>query len=109
MILDTHLENLGAKRLSPMVRVNTAKEDVFDSLEAWLAEQLWPALSVGEELQANSVRNNDARLKFIVCERSTLNNNARKGFHSAVVTETRLLSNPGVATHRASFASRNLV
>lgn len=99
MILDTHLKDLGAKKLSPMGKVNTAKDDVFDSLEAWLAGNLWPALSVEDELQADSAQD-DARLKVIVGERPALNKNARKGFHSAVVTETRLLSSPGVAQKR---------
>lgn len=97
--LDTHLEKLGAKRLSQMGRANTAKDDVFDSLEAWLAGQLWPALSAERAPQSDSIRN-DTRLKVIVGEQPLRNNTPRKGFHAAVVTETRLLSSPGVTQKR---------
>lgn len=97
--LDTQLEKLGAKRLSPMGRANTAKDDVFDSLEEWLAGQLWPALSAEEEPQSDGARN-DTRLQVIVGEQPPHNDTPRRGFHAAVVTETRLLSSPGVAQKR---------
>lgn len=82
-----------------MGRVNTAKDDVFDCLEAWLAGQLWPALSAGGEPQSDSMLN-DTRLKVTVGEQPPRNNTSRKGFHAAVVTEARLLSSPGVAQKR---------
>lgn len=97
--LDTHLENLGAKRLSPMGRVNTARDDVFDSLEAWLAGQLWPALNAEQELQTDIGRN-DTRLNVVVGEQPPPNNTTRKGYHAAVVTQAKLLSSPGVAPKR---------
>ncbi|KAG6367722.1 hypothetical protein INS49_001917 [Diaporthe citri] len=97
--LDTQLEKLGAKRLSPMGRANTAKDDVFDSLETWLAGQLWPTLSAGEEPQSDGIQT-DTRLKVTVGEQPPRNHTPRKGFHAAVVTETRLLSSPGVAQKR---------
>lgn len=97
--LDTQLEKLGTKRLSPMGRANTAKDDVFDSLEAWLAGQLWPALSAEEEPQSAGIQN-DTRLSVTVGEQLPRNHTPRKGFHAAVVTETRLLSSPGVAQKR---------
>ncbi|KAK7701880.1 hypothetical protein SLS64_010014 [Diaporthe eres] len=97
--LDTQLEKLGAKRLSPMGRANTAKDDVFDSLEDWLAGQLWPALSAEEEPQSGGIRN-DTRLRVTVGEQLPRTHTPRKGFHAAVVTETRLLSSPGVAQKR---------
>lgn len=96
--LDTQLEKLGAKRLSPMGRANTAKDDVFDSLEAWLVGQLWPALSA-EQPQPDSIRN-DTSLQVTVGEQPPRNHTPRKGFHAAVVTESSLLSSPGVAQKR---------
>lgn len=97
--LDAHLENLGAKRLSPMGRVNTARDDVFDSLEAWLAGRLWPALDAEQEVQPDISRD-DTRLNVIVGEQPPPNNTARKGYHAAVVTQTKLLSSPGVPPKR---------
>lgn len=55
--LDAHLEKLGSQNLSLMGRVNTARDDVFDSLEAWLAGQLWPALNAEQELQPKNDTN----------------------------------------------------
>lgn len=82
-----------------MGRTNTAKDDVFNSLETWLAEQLWPALSSDEELSSDSVIS-DTRLNVIVGDQPPRNNITPKGFHSAIVIETKLLSSPGVAQKR---------
>lgn len=82
-----------------MGRVNTARDDVFESLEAWLAGQLWPALNAEKELQSDNGQN-DTRLSVIVGEKPPPNDTARKGYHAAVVTQARLLSCPGVAPKR---------
>lgn len=97
--VDTQLKKLGAKRLSPMGRANTAKDDVSDSLETWLSEQLWPALSSDEELSSDSIIN-DSRLNVAVGDQPPRNSIIPKSFHSAIVTETKLLSSPGVAQKR---------
>ncbi|KAK2600482.1 hypothetical protein N8I77_010010 [Diaporthe amygdali] len=98
-ILDTGLEKLGAKRLSPMGTVNTAKDDVFDELETWLAEQLWSALSADGEPQSSNFQN-DIKVEVTVGEKPPRSNVLRKGFFAATVTETRLLSSPGVTQKR---------
>lgn len=82
-----------------MGRVNTAKDDVFNELDKWLAGQVWPGLWPDGEPESGNFQN-ATKLEVIIGEQTPRNKVLRKGFKAATVTGTRLLSSPGVPQKR---------
>lgn len=89
------MKKVGANRIAPMGRVNTARDDIFAELDAWLSNHLWKALNVDDLRQSETVQN-ETELEVIVGDipKGTV---IRRGFAPAVVTESKVLSRPGVA------------
>lgn len=93
--LDKKLEELGATRMCPMGRVNTANDDIFTTLEAWLNDCLWETLGVDMNVQPEFPKN-ETDVEIIVGD-TPRDGGGRKGFTRATVTEALPLSAPGVA------------
>ncbi|KAF4826628.1 Bifunctional cytochrome P450/NADPH--P450 reductase [Colletotrichum tropicale] len=97
MALDAMLDAAGAQRLTTLGTAETATCDVFSELENWLDDRLWPALldNLGHvrDIQRPDV---DIEVRLGTECQSTL----RKGFVSAFIEESRVLSATGVPQKR---------
>ncbi|KAI8225652.1 Bifunctional cytochrome P450/NADPH--P450 reductase [Colletotrichum sp. SAR 10_86] len=97
MALDAMLDAAGAQRLATLGTADTATCDVFSELEKWLEDRLWPALldNLGH-VGGTQSPDVDIEVRLGTEYQPTV----RKGFVTAFVEESRVLSAKGVPQKR---------
>ncbi|KAI8200960.1 Bifunctional cytochrome P450/NADPH--P450 reductase [Colletotrichum sp. SAR 10_65] len=97
MALDAMLDAAGAQRLATLGTADTATCDVFSELEKWLEDRLWPALldNLGH---VGGTQSPDVEIEVRLG--TEYQPTVRKGFVTAFVEESRVLSAKGVPQKR---------
>ncbi|RKK23894.1 Bifunctional cytochrome P450/NADPH--P450 reductase [Fusarium oxysporum] len=90
---------LGADMIAPLGSADAATSDMFSDLEVWAVDRFWPGLA--EQLgtafgQDHKVSDLSLEVTFQLPPRVTM----RRGFSQAVVTESEILTSPGVQQKR---------
>ncbi|RKL19585.1 Bifunctional cytochrome P450/NADPH--P450 reductase [Fusarium proliferatum] len=93
------MQKLGADRIAPLGSADAATSDMFSDLEMWAADRLWPGLAeqLGTTLgQGHEMPDLGLEVTFQLPPRVTM----RRGFSQAVVTQSKILTFPGVQQKR---------
>ncbi|RKL20095.1 Bifunctional cytochrome P450/NADPH--P450 reductase [Fusarium proliferatum] len=90
---------LGADMIAPLGSADAATSDMFSDLEVWAVDRFWPGLA--EQLgtafgQDHKMSDLSLEVTFQLPPRVTM----RRGFSQAVVTESEILTSPGVQQKR---------
>jgi cytochrome P450 / NADPH-cytochrome P450 reductase len=95
--VDGMMQKAGAERLGPATFSDAAVSDIFSDFEGWLQDQLWSSLARKYNIDTGVV---DTNSTIDLIRGQPLRVAMRRGFMATTVTESRLLSAPGVAAKR---------
>lgn len=98
-VVDELMQKAGAERFAPTVYSDAAVSDIFSDFQGWMLEQLWNGLAqkLNHNVHQDTV-NSTTGLKVTVGK--PLRFSTRRGFVQTTITESRVLSRPGVAAKR---------